>query len=194
MKPDAQPGHMKYVVTYSADYKHVVKVGAIADTPENAVLLVRGALDIGTVWDNAPDMPLLYDQYAEAEQGGIQFDAEAVGQFPEPDPSAAFQATILPSMLDGLESLQQMAGFTSVAISASGMGPRHQGINGCPSCGRDIESSACQSDDCPSYPDGTLWNVASGNGCDPFEVNAPSFHDALIEALNALGWSITPAS
>lgn len=78
----------KFVVEYNLDYVHTVEVGVEADTPAAACARAQAAFDDGTLWDNTPDLPLLYDDFEEVEGGQpLAFTATPVEQWPAPDGS-----------------------------------------------------------------------------------------------------------
>lgn len=78
----------KFAVTYTIDYKHRVVVGIVATDLLSAVNKGSGAFDEGTIWDDTPEMPLLFDDYEEeSSEETLRFMAEEVSEFPEPDSS-----------------------------------------------------------------------------------------------------------
>ncbi|AOU98250.1 hypothetical protein BI364_10020 [Acidihalobacter yilgarnensis] len=78
----------KYVVSYSLDYAHEVHVGIEAENEEKALEKAANAFDEGTIWDDTPEMPLLYDEFDEVEGSSLEFNIEsAVEAFPKPDAS-----------------------------------------------------------------------------------------------------------
>ncbi|MDR8402144.1 hypothetical protein NE850_38120 [Paraburkholderia sp. USG1] len=80
-------GLAAYMVGYTLDHAHRVVVGIRATSPEAACAIVRAAFNAGTLWDNPPDMPLLYDDYEELDGQVLRFDATAVPAWPEAHPS-----------------------------------------------------------------------------------------------------------
>lgn len=78
----------KYVVEYSLAYDYTVRVGVTAASVEDAKAKAGAAFDAGTIWDDTPDMPLLYDEYDEQEDNTLEFFATAAGEtFPKVDGS-----------------------------------------------------------------------------------------------------------
>jgi len=78
----------KYTVTYSLPYRHVVQVGISASSKQAAENKVRKMLDTGTLWDNTPDVPLLFDDFEEQDASEpLQFEAVRVRAFPKKDAS-----------------------------------------------------------------------------------------------------------
>jgi len=77
----------KFAVSYTIDYKHRVVVGVSAITSELAIDTASKAFDEGSIWDDTPDMPLLFDDYEEVESETLQFSSEEIQAFPEPDSS-----------------------------------------------------------------------------------------------------------
>lgn len=54
-----------YMVGYTLDHAHRVVVGIRATSAGAACAIAQAAFDAGTLWDDTPDMPLLYDDYEE---------------------------------------------------------------------------------------------------------------------------------
>jgi hypothetical protein len=78
----------KFAVTYTIDCKHRVVVGIVATDLLSAVNKGSEAFDEGTIWDDTPEMPLLFDDYEEeSSKETLWFMAEEVSEFPEPDSS-----------------------------------------------------------------------------------------------------------
>ena len=92
----------KYVVRYVLPYLHVCEVGIIADSEEDAIEQAEQHFDNGSLWENTPDRPHLYDEFEEGDSG-LEFTATPVESWPEVDNSvkalqkkeAAFQAARL---------------------------------------------------------------------------------------------------
>ncbi|PTB17577.1 hypothetical protein C9I57_26890 [Trinickia symbiotica] len=76
-----------YLVGYSLDHTHRVVVGIRAASAEAACAIARAAFDAGTLWDDAPNMPLLYDDYEELDGQILSFDATGVTAWPAADVS-----------------------------------------------------------------------------------------------------------
>ncbi|MDR8763310.1 hypothetical protein [Burkholderia multivorans] len=77
-----------YMVGYTLDYAHRVVVGVRAASADEACSLARAAFDAGTLWDDTPDVPLLYDDYEELDGQTLRFDATAVVAWPVEHASA----------------------------------------------------------------------------------------------------------
>lgn len=77
----------KFAVSYTIDYQHRVVVGISALNAESAIKIATKAFDEGEIWEDTPDMPLLFDDYEEIEGETLEFSAEKVSEFPEPDSS-----------------------------------------------------------------------------------------------------------
>lgn len=77
----------KFAVSYTIDYQHRVVVGISALNAESAIKTATKAFDEGEIWDDTPDMPLLFDDYEEVEGETLEFSAKKVSEFPEPDSS-----------------------------------------------------------------------------------------------------------
>ena len=80
----------KYVVEYQLPYVHYVQVGVMAESLEASIKASQAAFDLGTIWNNTPNMPLLADLYDEASNSSepfqpLKFEAEEVEEWPEPD-------------------------------------------------------------------------------------------------------------
>lgn len=76
-----------FMVGYSLDHTHRVVVGIRADSSDAACAVARAAFDAGTLWDDTPDMPLLYDDYEELDGQVLDFDATSVATWPPADVS-----------------------------------------------------------------------------------------------------------
>ena len=63
----------RYLVEYTLDYEHVVRVGITAENEEDAIALAERKFDEGTIWDNTQDCPLLYDDYEEKDDNTLEF-------------------------------------------------------------------------------------------------------------------------
>lgn len=79
---------MKFVVKYSLAYDHVVSVGIEAGSSEEALAEAERQFDSGDLWNNTPSMPLLEDSFEEQDDNVLEFECEAVEQWPEPSPAA----------------------------------------------------------------------------------------------------------
>ena len=60
----------RYVVEYELPYVHTVQVGIEAASSEAAEQRASALFDAGEIWDDTPDVPLLYDDFDEDETGG----------------------------------------------------------------------------------------------------------------------------
>lgn len=76
----------KFNVTYEIDYVHCVTVGVEAQDAHTAINKAEQAFDQGDIWDDT-DMPLLYDDFNEKDGESLNFTAQEVSDFPEPDES-----------------------------------------------------------------------------------------------------------
>ena len=81
---------MKYLVEYILPYEHICRVGVEAGSEEEACAKAEARFANGTLWDDAPDMPVLYDDYEEVDGCALEFRATecADGRYPDPDISA----------------------------------------------------------------------------------------------------------
>lgn len=82
-------GTTRFVVEYELDYKHRVQVGVAASSADEAAELAERAFNSGTLWDDTAEMPLLFDDYEEAEGNNVlRFQVVAtVKEWPAPDAS-----------------------------------------------------------------------------------------------------------
>lgn len=86
--PDGTGAHpVAFMVGYTLDHAHRVVVGVRATSAKAACAIARTAFDAGTLWDDTPDMPLLYDDYEELDGQILSFDATAVTAWPAADAS-----------------------------------------------------------------------------------------------------------
>ncbi len=76
-----------YVVKYGLAYEHIVAVGIRANTPEEAERTAQRLFDDGSIWRDTSDLPLLYDDFEEAENNVLEFKATEVDEWPQPDAS-----------------------------------------------------------------------------------------------------------
>ena len=78
---------MKYLVEYVLPYEHICRVGVEAESEDAACAKAQERFENGTLWDDAPDMPVLYDDYEEVDGSALEFRATECegGQYPEPD-------------------------------------------------------------------------------------------------------------
>ncbi|RKE35623.1 hypothetical protein B0G76_1738 [Paraburkholderia sp. BL23I1N1] len=76
-----------FMVGYSLDHSHRVVVGVRAASADAACAIARAAFDAGTLWDDTPDIPLLYDDYEELDGQVLNFDATSVATWPAADVS-----------------------------------------------------------------------------------------------------------
>ena len=110
-----------YMVGYTLDHAHRVVVGIRATCPEAARAITRAAFNAGTLWDNPPDMPLLYDDYEELDGQVLQFDATAVPAWPEAHPSV--RAVRLHAAADRLLAFARLVDIR--ALPADAIASRH---------------------------------------------------------------------
>ena len=77
-----------FIVEYELPYTHLVRVGIQAADEAGAIELAKNAFDQGTIWDNTPDMPLLYDDFEEDDSSPldepVEFNAEECKVWPVP--------------------------------------------------------------------------------------------------------------
>lgn len=98
---------MKYLVQYTLPYEHRVIVGIEEESPEAAIAKAERLFDQAEIWDDTPEVPLLFDDFEENGDAGVPLkytvEGEVRGDWPEPDASvteirrreAAFEAARL---------------------------------------------------------------------------------------------------
>lgn len=77
----------KYLIEYELPYVHLVRVGVQAEDGASAIAQASAAFDLGTIWDNTPEMPLLYDDYEESAPPDHEIEFKVVDEgesWPEP--------------------------------------------------------------------------------------------------------------
>lgn len=194
----------KFAVTYTIDYKHRVVVGVTASDTPSAEEIAVSAFNEGTIWDDTPEMPLLFDDYEEIEAETLSFSSEEVSGFPEPDSSVIDikkkEFTFLACQLLLSGDIEPAQDYAKKALPNFVQSGRERE---CKLCGRILDDAdRCLSDDCPSLAESkpfvavtpkpeTVWDVQSDNGCDPFEIIATNSEDAKRDALFALGWTVS---
>lgn len=76
------------IVEYRIDYTHKVQVGVPSESDQEALDTAQAAFDAGRIWDDTPEMPLLYDDYDEVEGETLAFQVvdvvDTVEAWPEP--------------------------------------------------------------------------------------------------------------
>lgn len=78
----------KFVIEYELPYTHIVRVGIQAENEVAAIEVAQRRFDDGTLWDNAPQTPLLYDDFEETDGSSLEFRVVAeCDEWPEPDSS-----------------------------------------------------------------------------------------------------------
>ncbi len=82
-------GTTRFVIEYELDYKHRVQVGVVASSADEAAELAECAFNSGTLWDDTAEMPLLFDDYEEAEGNNVLLFqvVTTVKEWPAPDAS-----------------------------------------------------------------------------------------------------------
>ncbi|OAI12763.1 MULTISPECIES: hypothetical protein [Methylomonas] len=76
-----------FAVSYTLDYTHRVMVGVLADSPDKALAIAETAFDAGSIWDDTPEMPVLYDAFEEVDGETLLWQVEEVDVWPKPDGS-----------------------------------------------------------------------------------------------------------
>lgn len=185
----------KFAVTYTIDYHHRVVVGVTASDSDVAIKMATNAFDEASIWDNTPDMPLLFDDYEEVDGETLEFSAEEIqGEFPEPDSSVKdlnekqFAFYACQALLAGeIESARRFARQALPALKDVSPDTTYISSELLAQC------EICDSLNVPSDKPltETTWIVKSDNGCDPFEVVAAGISDARRDALFAIGWTVS---
>ncbi|MFT4066718.1 hypothetical protein [Paraburkholderia sp.] len=78
-----------FMVGYSLDRTHRIVVGIRAANSGAACAIAHAAYKAGTLWDDTPDRPLLYDDDEEIDGQSVQFDATPVNTWPPAHQSVA---------------------------------------------------------------------------------------------------------
>ncbi|HTR08910.1 MAG TPA: hypothetical protein VMJ11_20110 [Paraburkholderia sp.] len=78
-----------FMVGYSLDRTHRIVVGIRAANSGAACAIAHAAYKAGTLWDDTPDRPLLYDDDEEIDGQSVQFDATPVDTWPPAHQSVA---------------------------------------------------------------------------------------------------------
>jgi len=98
---------MKYVIQYTLPYEHRVMVGIEAASRDEAIARANELFDQGDIWDDTPEVPLLFDDFEKQGDDGVPLEFtvedEVSDDWPEPNASvkairrrdAAFQAARL---------------------------------------------------------------------------------------------------
>lgn len=87
LSAEQQPAKKKFLVEYELPYVHLVRVGIQAKNEESAISIADQAFTDCTLWDNTPEMPLLYDDYEETGDSGdaLKFKVGEYQEWPEPE-------------------------------------------------------------------------------------------------------------
>jgi len=82
---------MKYIVEYELPYTHVVRVGIKARNAAAAKKVAELLFDDGLLWEDSPDVPMIYDDFEEDGDAGTPLVFNVVAEFPDdaPWPKAA---------------------------------------------------------------------------------------------------------
>lgn len=86
----------KFIAQYELPYIHRVQVGIEAADIDQAIAAAETMHRQGSLWDNTPDAPVLFDGMIEDEENthALVFTAERAGDdWPEPDLSVLSAAT-----------------------------------------------------------------------------------------------------
>ncbi len=70
----------KFIVEYTLPYEHRVQVGICAHDPDTAVADAEKLFDAGDIWDDTPDVPLLFDDYEEDGNAGVSLQFTVVAE------------------------------------------------------------------------------------------------------------------
>lgn len=62
------------VVEYELAYTHRVQVGVPSISDQDAIAIAEEAFDNATIWDDTPDMPLLFDDFEETVDNTLSFN------------------------------------------------------------------------------------------------------------------------
>lgn len=86
---------MKYVVQYTLPYEQRVMVGITANSPEDAIRKAESLFDVGDIWQDTTEVPLLLDDYDETGDGPLYFTVEQELTDEEPWPEVDASVTTL---------------------------------------------------------------------------------------------------
>ncbi len=82
---------MKFIVQYTLPYEHCVQVGIEAASPKAAIQQAEALFEEGEIWQDTPEIPLIYDDYVETSDAGeplaFTIESESIDNWPEPDDS-----------------------------------------------------------------------------------------------------------
>lgn len=113
-----------FLVEYTLPYEHIVRVGVKARNATAAKAAAQAAFDAGTIWNNAPGMPLLYDDYEEVGTA-LTFIATEVATWPAADSSALAarrhdasynMASLLKAMVDDTRDFASLKNHARVLL------------------------------------------------------------------------------
>lgn len=62
------------LVEYTLDYVHRVQVAVPSVSDMDAVAIAEQAFNDATIWDDTPEMPLLYDDFEESQDNTLRFE------------------------------------------------------------------------------------------------------------------------
>jgi hypothetical protein len=65
---------MKYVIQYTLPYEHRVMVGIEAESRDEAIARANELFDQGDIWDDTPEVPLLFDDFEEQGDAGVPLE------------------------------------------------------------------------------------------------------------------------
>lgn len=85
----------KHIVQYEIKHVHRVQVGIEAATPEEAAAKAEVMFDDLTLWDDTGEVPLLMDEFEEAEDDGSALEFTVVQTLAEDDPYPAPDASVV---------------------------------------------------------------------------------------------------
>ena len=84
----------KFIVGYSLTYDHFVEIGIEAKNAEEAIKNADSLFEAGSLWQDSPDVPLLYDDYVEHDDNVLTFTIQQElrpgEQWPNPDGSVLY--------------------------------------------------------------------------------------------------------
>ncbi|MHB8409565.1 MAG: hypothetical protein ACYDHY_15985 [Acidiferrobacterales bacterium] len=81
-------GDNRYVVEYRLVHDHVVRVGIIAASEEDATRIAAEQFNDGTLWDDTPGRPLLADDFEEQDDNTLEFKVVETIEAGKPWPTA----------------------------------------------------------------------------------------------------------